>query len=86
MQRQVESVHTFTRNPKYRMQKEKVVVRCDDGTVYEFEDSNSLPKGSPPRLVRGFQPDGSLTHTGSYKRVPDAVDETLDTLFGGWSK
>lgn len=86
MSRKVESVHTFTRDPKYRMTKEKTVVRCDDGTVYEFEDSDSIPKHDPPRLVKAFQPDGSVTHTGARKVLPQAVEETVEGLLGGWSQ
>jgi hypothetical protein len=84
MARKTESVHQFERDPKYRLTKEKTVVRCDDGAVYEFE----RPKDEPlARLVVGFQPDGSKTHTGKrMPRLPDAVEETVETLLGGWSK
>lgn len=87
MARDVESVHTFTHQPsKFAMEKAKAVVRCDDGTVYEFEEHDGLAKDQPPRLVRAFQPDGSMSHTGARKILPEAVEETAETLFGGWSK
>lgn len=86
MSRSVDQVHEFTQERTFGIDKEKTVVRCDDGAVYEFEDSESLPKDSPPRLVRAFQPDGSLTHVSGRKILPAAVEETAETLFGGWSK
>jgi hypothetical protein len=86
MARDVNSVHEFTHDPPYGLEKEKTVVRCDDGTVYEFEQSDSLPKDAPPRLVRAFQPNGRMTHVDGQKVLPDAVEETVETLLGGWSK
>jgi hypothetical protein len=68
------------------MEKEKVVVRCDDKTVYEFEDTDGIAQDAPPRLVRAFQPSGDMTHTGARKILPDAVEETVTTFMGGWSK
>lgn len=86
MTRKPESVHTFEHDPEYRLTKEVTVVRCDDGSVYEFEKTDGQPKGAPPRLTKAFQPDGSMTHTGARKILPDAVEETVDTILGGWSK
>ncbi len=86
MAREVESVHTFSQERKYRLDKEVTIVRCDDSTVYEFEDVDGAPDSQPPRIRKAIQPDGSFTHTGSRKILPSAVEETLDTLFGGWSK
>jgi len=86
MSRNVTQVRTFTHNPKFGMEKEKTVIRCDDGSVYEFEDSDSVPKTEPPRLVRAFQPDGRMTHIDTREVLPDAVKETCNSLFGGWSK
>lgn len=87
MGREAESVHTFTHQPhKFAMEKEKAVVRCDDGTVYEFEETDGMAKDAPPRLVRAFQPDGEMTHISGRKILPSAVEETVETVFGGWSK
>jgi hypothetical protein len=83
MARTVESVHQFTHSPKYRLDKELTVVRCNDGTVYEFE----RPKDKPsPKLAKSHQPDGSLSHTSTRGRLPAAVKETAKTLLGGWEK
>jgi hypothetical protein len=68
------------------MEKEKTIVRCDDGAVYEFEDSESIPKGTPPRLVRGYQPDGRITHIDVCETLPESVEKTVQSLFGGWSE
>lgn len=87
MSRQVESIHTVTHKAhRHALEKELTVVRCDDGTVYEFEKTDGQARGSPPRLVRGFQPDGSMTHTTGRKVLPNAVEETVETVLGGWSK
>lgn len=87
MARDAESVHTFTHKAhEYGMEKEKTVIRCDDGAIYEFEDADSLAKDAPPRLVRAFQPDGEMTHISGRKILPSAVEETVETIFGGWSK
>lgn len=87
MARETESVHTFTHQPhKFAMEKEKTIVRCDDGAVYEFEETDGLAQDAPPRLVRAFQPDGSMTHVSGHKVLPSAVEETVETLLGGWSK
>lgn len=83
MTRQVESVHQFTHSAPYSFDKRKTVVRCDDGTVYEFEKSESAPNW---RIVRSVKPDGSLTHTSTSGRLPAAVKETADTILTGWSK
>lgn len=83
MAREVESVHTFERDPKFGLAKEKTVVRCDDGATYEFEEADGSPV---PRLVRGFQPDGSMTHVSGSAALPGAVKETANLLFEGWSK
>ena len=87
MGREAETIHTFTHQPhKFAMEKEKTIVRCDDGTVYEFEETESLPADAGPRLVRAFQPEGEMTHISGRKILPSAVEETVETLFGGWSK
>jgi len=87
MGRETESVHTFTHSAhEYALDKEKTVVRCDDGTTYEFEKTDGMARDTPPRLVRAFQPDGEMTHTTGRKVLPSAVEETVETLLGGWSK
>lgn len=86
MSRNVESVHQFRHEPKFRLSKDMTVVRCGDGTVYEFEKPTDEPDGISPTLTRAYQPDGSVTHTGSRAILPDAVEETVETLLGGWSK
>lgn len=83
MAREVESVHQFTHDPKYRLEKELTVVRCDDGTVYEFEQATDEPK---PKLAKSHQPDGSLSHTTTRGRLPSAVKETASVLLNGWEK
>lgn len=86
MARETESVHQFEHDPQFRLSKEMTVIRCDDGTVYEFEKPKDEPDGIAPTLARAHQPDGSITHTGSRAVLPDAVEETVETLLGGWSK
>jgi hypothetical protein len=83
MARDVESVHTFTHEPKYRLNKEMCVVRCDDGTVYEFEKPTDEPHFT---LAHSIQPDGELRHTTTKGRLPSAVEETVSVLLNGWSK
>lgn len=85
MAREVESAHTFEHDPKYRLSKEMLVVRCDDSAVYEFERALDAPEDDW-RMTHGFQPDGEMTHTGARKILPGAVEETVETLIGGWSK
>lgn len=87
MGREAESVHTFTHKAhRHALEKEMTVVRCDDGTVYEFEKTDGQPRDAPPRLAKAFQPDGEMTHISGRKILPSAVEETMDTLFNGWSK
>jgi len=83
MSRQVESVHQFTHEPKYRLDKEMTVVRCDDGTVYQFEQAVDEPR---PKLAKSHQPDGRLSHTSMRGRIPASVKETADVLLNGWQK
>jgi hypothetical protein len=83
MAREVESVHQFEHNPRYRLAKHKTVVRCKDGTVYEFEQAIDEPK---PKLAKSHQPDGSISHTSTRGRLPAAVEETANVLLGGWEK
>lgn len=85
MGRKAESAHTFVRDPRFGLVKEITVVRCDDGCVYEFVETEDFPASKPPRLRRAYQPDGSMSHT-SKKILPSAVEETVESLFGGWSK
>jgi hypothetical protein len=40
-------------------------------------------RGSPFGKV---QPDGEMTHISGRKILPSAVEETVETLLGGWSK
>lgn len=83
MARHVQSTHQFTHDPQFRLSKEMLVVRCDDKTIYEWEK----PKDEPNwRMTHAIQPDGSMTHTGARKILPDAVEETVGTLLEGWSK
>lgn len=86
MAREIESVHQFTHDPKFRLGKEMCVIRCDDRTVYQFEKPVDRPDRVGYRLVKAFQPDGSVSHQGARKILPDAVEETVETLLGGWSK
>lgn len=83
MAREVESVHQFRHEPKFRLSKDMTVIRCDDGTVYEFEKADGNPRW---RMTHAFQPDGTMTHTGARKILPDAVEETVETLLEGWEK
>lgn len=86
MGREAETVHTFDHDPKFRLSKEVTVVRCDDGTVYEFEKAKDEPESLAPRLVRGVLPDGEVVNQGTRKALPAAVEDTVETLLGGWSK
>lgn len=87
MAREVESVHTFTHKPhKFAIEKEKTIVRCGDKSTYEFEKTDGMARDDPPRLVRAFQPDGRMTHVTGRKVLPSAVEETVKTLLGRWSK
>lgn len=83
MAREVESIHQFEHSQPYGLNKHKTVVRCDDGAIYEFEQADGRPE---PRLVRGFQPDGDLTHVSGAKILPSAVEETVSAVLSGWSK
>jgi len=83
MSRNVESIHQFRRDEKFRLTKDFTIIRCDDGTIYEFEK----PKGNPrPRLVRSFDPDGTVRNKSGRKMLASAVEETVETMFGGWEK
>lgn len=85
MAREIESVHTFAYKPhKFALEKEKAVVRCDDGAVYEFGRATDGP--ATYRLIRRFQPDGSLSTSNGI--LPAAVKQTVSSLFGddGWTK
>jgi hypothetical protein len=86
MAKEVESVNTFTRDRKYRLNKDITIVRCDDGMVYEFEEVEGAPAEKGPRLRKSIRPDGSFAHTTARKILPGAVEETMETMFGGWSK
>jgi hypothetical protein len=68
---------------KYRLTKEKTVIRCDDGTVYEFVQPDGHPR---PRLVQSFDPDGTVRNKSGQKRVANAVNKTVNRLFGSWDK
>lgn len=87
MGREVEQVRTFERNPKFGLRKQKLILRCNDGAVYEFEKAAGHPSDEPPRFVRSFDGSGTkMRNTGARKRLPDAVEETVETLVGGWTK
>lgn len=82
MAREIESVHQFEhQSHKFGLPKEKVVMRCDDGAVYEFEQAEGR---SQHRLVRRFQPDGTLSTSRGV--LPAAVKETANTIINGWTK
>lgn len=84
MGREPESAHQFEhQTSKWSLPKEMFVVRCDDGTIYEFESPKDTPEGFT--LTHAFQPSGEMTHT-TKKVLPAAVEETVETLIGGWSK
>ncbi len=83
MARSIESVHQFEHSQPYGLPKDKTVIRCHDGAVYEFERAEGR---NSARLVRGFQPDGSMSHVGSSSRLPAAVEETVSMLLTGWSE
>lgn len=83
MARKVVSVHRFERDPKFRLAKEFVVIRCDDGAVYEFEK----PEGARShRFIKTLHPDGSRTNTGSRKRLPESVESTVGNLVERWER
>lgn len=83
MGREAATVHQWTEEPKFRASKERTVIRCDDGYIYEFERLEDQPL---PRLVRGFKPSGEMSHLSGSKILPAAVKETVDSLFTRWEK
>lgn len=83
MAREIESVHRWTEDPTYGLTKERTVVRCDDGYIYEFAQAIDEPYA---KLVRGFDDDGAMSHVNRSPRLPNAVKETADSLFSRWSK
>lgn len=83
MAREVESIHQFRHDPKFRLAKEKTVIRCDDGSIYEFSQADGSPR---PRFTRSFDPDGTMRNVSGRKMLASAVEETVDTLFEGWEK
>jgi len=67
MGRTIESVHGFTHTPKFRLSKEVVAVRCEDGAVYQFEK----PKGRPRwDFTKSFAPDGTMKIPVRERRSP----------------
>lgn len=79
MAREIESVHKFVHQPHpLALKKGKMVVRCKSGHIYEFERAVDAPRA---RLVRGFKPDGTVTHL-SNGRLPSAVEETARSVLG----
>lgn len=83
MARDVASVHAFRHDPKFRLSKNKLVVRCDDGAVYEFEEADGNPR---PRFVRSFDPDGTVRNTGSNKRLAKSVEVIANECLGEWDR
>lgn len=83
MAREVATVHAFRHDPPFRLAKDKLVVRCDDGAVYEFEQPDGNPR---PRFVRSFDADGTVRNTGSNKRLADAVEAVATELLGTWEQ
>ena len=85
MARSVQSTHEFTfQRNFYSLEKEKFVVRCDDGAVYEFGRPTDGRKTF--ELIRRFQPDGELSTSNGV--LPAAVVQAANERFGesGWSK
>ncbi len=80
MGREVQQIHKFVRgkDDPLRLTKGVMVVRCDDGYVYEFEKNEDSKRA---RLVRGVSPDGELSHLKS-GRLPSAVEETAEDILG----
>lgn len=85
MAREIASVHQFENSHRefWQLRKDYTVIRCEDGTVYEFQKPDGRPSWE---LSHAVQPDGERTHTGARVILPDAVEETVSTLFEGWSK
>jgi hypothetical protein len=81
--REVSTIHQFRTDPKYGLSKTRTVIRCDDGSVYEFVEAEGNPR---PRFMRSFDPDGTMRNTGTRKRMAQGVKETVNTLFDGWDK
>lgn len=78
MAREIESVHTFThKTHKFALEHECLVMRCDDGAVYEFGKAVDEPTF---RLVRRFKPDGTLSTSRAI--LPAAVKQTVNELLG----
>jgi hypothetical protein len=83
MAREVQQVYEYTHDKKFQLTKEKTIIRCDDGAVYEFEQVGDRPFA---RFVRSFDPDGTMKNTGGRKMLAGSVEEMADTLFNGWKK
>ena len=85
MAREIETMHEFVHKPhKFALEKEKMVLRCDDGAIYEF--GRAVDESETYRLVRRFQPDGELSTTKAI--LPAAVKQTVSDVLGenGWMK
>lgn len=85
MAREITSMHEFVHKPhKFALEKEKMVLRCDDGAIYEF--GRAVDESEAYRLVRRFQPDGQLSTSKAI--LPAAVKETVSSVLGesGWYK
>ena len=87
MGRTIESVHGFTHTPKFRLSKEVVAVRCEDGAVYQFEKPAGRTRWD---FTKSFAPDGTMKNTGARKALAGSVEELANNLFGsegdGWQK
>lgn len=84
MAREVESVHRFEhQRHKHALKKERLILRCDDGAIYEFGKATDAPAF---RLVRRFQPDGSLSTSRGV--LPAAIKQTANDILGekSWHK
>lgn len=60
--------------------KETVYVACDDRSVYVF---GHFPDDRP-RYERRFNSDGRPSTSNA--KLPTAVDETMEDVFGDWGK
>lgn len=77
MAREIDNVQTFTHKiSPWSLEKEKVVMRCDDGAIYEFERPTDEPNFE---LRCRYQPDGTLSTASG--RLPSAIKETAGALF-----
>lgn len=83
MAREPDSLHTFRREHRFRLDKDIAVIRCDDGAVYELERPVERDTW---RFAKSFDPDGTMRNTSSDRITADAVAEVAAHALDGWGE